>query len=67
MQIKKVVHGMQINIFTQRRPGVSTEKKTPDRTSFATNMHFIVSDKNNVNFKGNIRELKDSVNVNIAN
>jgi hypothetical protein len=25
----------------------------PDRTSFATHMHFIVSDKNNVNFKTN--------------
>jgi hypothetical protein len=28
----------------------------PDQISFATNMHFILSDKNNVNFKRNIRE-----------
>jgi hypothetical protein len=34
--------------------GLSAEK--PDQISFATHMHFIVSDKNNVNFKRNIGE-----------
>jgi hypothetical protein len=34
--------------------GLSAEK--PDQASFATHMHFIVSDKNNVNFKRNIGE-----------
>ena len=29
---------------------------TPDQTSFAIHMHFIVSDKNHVNFKRNIGE-----------
>jgi hypothetical protein len=34
--------------------GLSAEK--PDQTSFATHMRFIVSDKNNANFKRNIGE-----------
>jgi hypothetical protein len=33
---------------------LSAEK--PDQTSFATHMHFIVSDKNNINFKRNTGE-----------
>jgi diadenosine tetraphosphate (Ap4A) HIT family hydrolase len=43
----------QKSIFVNEA-GLNDEK--PDQTSFATHMHLIVSDKNNVNFKRKIGE-----------
>jgi hypothetical protein len=40
-----------------RKEGLVLVLKKPDRITFAAHMHFIVSDKNNVNIKRNIREM----------
>jgi hypothetical protein len=45
---------MECKYSYAKKVGLSAEKL--DRTHFATNMHFILSDKNNVNFKRIIKE-----------
>jgi hypothetical protein len=49
----KTTHIKQKSIFVNEA-GLRAEKL--DETSFATHMHFIVSDKSNVNFKRNVGE-----------